>query len=131
MHYRSQRVTAVLLASLASAAAFVPSGLRMQSRARGYVMRLLIDPSLDRTSPLGHSNPLYSSSARLKNLTPIRLEHSRMSMDASGLVGADRETGGVFDPLGLANNKDDETLGWCVRLFDGLIIVHARFTPKS
>lgn len=86
---------------------------------------LLHEPSLMSADWRSGCASLYPSSARPKYLTPIPPKHSRMSMDASGLVGADRETGGVFDPLGLANNKDDETLGWCVRLFVDHII-HTR-----
>lgn len=36
----------------------------------------------------------------------------RMMMSAEGLVGSDVETSGIFDPLGLAKGKDEETLGW-------------------
>jgi hypothetical protein len=44
----------------------------------------------------------------------IHHHNSRMSMDASGLVGADVETGkgGIFDPLNLAGKVSEERLGW-------------------
>ncbi|EKU23058.1 hypothetical protein NSK_003767 [Nannochloropsis salina CCMP1776] len=53
----------------------------------------------------------FLAPASLPSSSSFRRTQGRVSMDISGIVGSDVEVP-EFDPLGLAKNKDEETLGW-------------------